>query len=421
MSTLRARLLDHALLEKTFALLAFVLPAMVHFTQPGTFAARNVLMVLCFVVLWRRREIVPAALTAPASLALAGFVAVALASIAANATDWFAALKLANWLIWFGLGFAAAFCLKRFSYALYLLPALAAAITFAACSLGGALGLIDTAGQWNNMGRLIMDYGAPTRLGMGYALALALAAGVLVCTRNRRLQAIAALLLAVMFLLLFLTASRGNILACLAVCVLALARNFRLRYLAYLAGVGAAVGLILLVLANVDGLDAIFDRAETVLTPSDNPEIMTTSVPSRLYIWRIAMDGFGDHALLGVGFNQFPMRYAENAKAFFATRPAIPKGVQVPRRTSNAHNFVLHLLVETGVPGCLLLLAFFGLVMAQGVRHRECWPVCLAFAAIFLSMQLNFNLYIWRIGYPLMFYAGVSTALAARARCTETV
>jgi O-antigen ligase len=419
MSTTFTRLFADNIPEKVFFPLAVLLPTLVHFTQPGTFALRNVLMFLGAFILWRHKEIIPAALKSPASLTLAGFVAVALASITVNGTDWFPTLKLANWLVWFGLGFAAVFCMRRFGYGLYLLPALAAVGTFVAYILAGWLGLVDTASLWNNMGRLSMDFEAPTRLGMAYSMALALAAGVLVCSHNRSLQIISALLLAAVFLLLFLTASRGNIFAGLAVCLLAGFRGFKLKHMAYLAGVAAAVGLALLVLARMGSLSAVFDRAETVLTPGDNPEIITTSVPSRLYIWRIAANGFLEHPALGVGFNQFPELYRKEAAAFFAARPKIPKEVQVPRQTSNAHNFELHLLIETGVPGCLLLLAFFGLIMAQGFRHRECWPVGLAFVAIFLSMQLNFNLYIWRIGYPLMFFAGVSTALDAKTKRPE--
>ncbi len=124
-----------------------------------------------------------------------------------------------------------------------------------------------------------------------------------------------------------------------------------------------------------------------------------TSVSIRADIWTHSMDAIGDHGLAGSGVGTFPSiyRHYEN--------PALIERTYI----NHAHNDYMEIVLETGLPGGLLLLLFLAW---WGNRAFAIWrspnaaelarAACIASAAILLHSLVD---------YPLR-TAAIATAMA---------
>ncbi len=144
----------------------------------------------------------------------------------------------------------------------------------------------------------------------------------------------------------YLTVSRGALIAASVGAVVVLASNGRLRAIVALATGSTAVLSVLLISSS--GLVG--------------NHLLNTSSTGRTQIWSLGASICSRECLTGSGFGTFPGLYRQE---FIATPSA--SGYQVAE--FKAHNVPLQLAVETGVVGLLLLLLGFGLLL------RMCWQV----------------------------------------------
>jgi O-antigen ligase len=139
------------------------------------------------------------------------------------------------------------------------------------------------------------------------------------------------------FIALFITQSRGGLVALgvtLLVAIVGLVRG-RSKQMIFIVGLSLMIFLLYL--------------AGTTLSPEHLGGIEDTSSVGRLILWGIAWNLFGSSPLFGVGLWNFPKIYGQYIQISF-----------LPPMILGTHNIYLQLLSETG--GCGFV-AFFGLII----------------------------------------------------------
>ena len=206
-----------------------------------------------------------------------------------------------------------------------------------------------TGGSVAPAGRFGNDLLGPDNEAVALLLPMLLAAGRAVTHESRRARAGYLALAALMLLGIVMTGSRGGILAAVVSgLTLALAsRQGRGRLLAY--------GALGLVAAGVVFLVHPLGIAERTVS--------TTSTSGRTDIWRVGLAACPQYCPIGAGWETFPVVYAQ-------TQASVPDAeVLVGRGGSyQAHNVILLVAIELGLPGLLLLFAVLGATVADAVR-----------------------------------------------------
>lgn len=220
--------------------------------------------------------------------------------------------------------------------------------------------------------------------------------------RSRRLRAFALVSIALIIGALFLTLSRGSLLAASAVFVLMV--SFRLLKLRqFVAATVVLVGVVLFVtpsvlsrVASLEGVAGLLFRQRVVNLEPDSSAI-------RRYVLNVATwHVFLDHPLLGVGPGQFSQHYSQ----VYGNRV----GLVEQRQSYRGHNLYLEALAETGAIGLMAFLAI-GFVIMRGLwmarrqllRNRpdlaataSAFFLCLAAYAISAIFDhLSYQRYLW--------------------------
>lgn len=209
----------------------------------------------------------------------------------------------------------------------------------------------------------------PNHVAASLLLPLALAVGTVLETRDIRLRFGGAIATILMLMTLFLTGSRGGLIA-LAVMFLYIAWRTRYR-------------IQVLALMAVAGIGSLF--APTVWDRFADKGL--TGGSGRLFIWNVGGLAFKDHWLTGAGIGAFPSAYNHE---LLATFQPIFQGWSRP-----AHNAYLSAGVELGVLGFVLLVYAWWRSWddARGNAVIEASIIGLAVASYFLDV-LVFK-YIW--------------------------
>jgi hypothetical protein len=167
---------------------------------------------------------------------------------------------------------------------------------------------------------------------------------------TRRPLAVATGVIGLLSVLVFPHARSGAFAAAVAVAFVVFERR-------RLAGVAVAAACALVVLA----VPSVRERFATSLTGEGNGE--------RIELWKTGLAAVADHPLTGVGAGRFrPDLYAS------ATTPQL-----VIENWGKAHNQLLSMAAELGVPGALAFLAMIVLL-----RRRIWWPAVVHLAALSL-------------------------------------
>lgn len=104
--------------------------------------------------------------------------------------------------------------------------------------------------------------------------------------------------------------------------------------------------------------DAFTSPASVV---NDSSRLSSGGGNGRWQLWQAAWDGVEEHPLVGLGSGSFSTYWSRNAT--------------IPGQIHNAHNLYLETLAELGIVGTLLLVAFFGALLAGAVlAARRAWP-----------------------------------------------
>jgi len=149
--------------------------------------------------------------------------------------------------------------------------------------------------------------------------------------------------------------------------------------------------------------------------------VSTTSTSGRTDIWRVGLAACPQYCPIGAGWETFPVVYAQ-------TQASVPDAeVLVGRGGSyQAHNVILLVAIELGLPGLLLLFAVLGATVADAVRLpvRLRGPPLAALlgtftAAMFLS-NLEFKFF-WMALTMVALSRNVAQGEASPATAEDTV
>lgn len=190
----------------------------------------------------------------------------------------------------------------------------------------------DVAGQ---VGRLYLTFGSsvldPNRFGASLLLPMAVTAGAFIKTRSWWIRAGLVVVFGLTFTAVYLSASRGTLVALAAMGVVAILYTKRRVILTAILGVGAAL---------------------VFLIPSELSRRLSEGTAStgtgRTDIWRVGLAAIPNHWLLGSGQGTFVTAY--NQSFFLAYQPQFLEWDRDP------HNLIISTLVELGVMGLLLLI-----------------------------------------------------------------
>jgi O-antigen ligase len=217
-----------------------------------------------------------------------------------------------------------------------------------------------------SIGTTLID---PNHVAASLLLPLALAVGTLLETRDLRLRLCSAVASFFMTWALFLTGSRGGLIA-LAIMLLYIAWRTRYRFqMLFIMALGGLASLL----------------QPTVWNRFADKGLQGGS--GRTFIWDTAKLAFKDHWMLGAGYGAFPTAYN---RELFATYQPIFQGWSRP-----AHNAFLSAAVEVGILGGIIHLYAWYRTWddTRGNVVLEATIVGLAVAAFFLDVL--FVKYIW--------------------------
>jgi len=190
-------------------------------------------------------------------------------------------------------------------------------------------------------------------------------------TERRWLRPLLALLLFWMLLVLYLTQSRGVYLAVAVMAPLLLVLRWpRLAWLTPLFLVGAV---------------ALFVGQGAQLLEALTKGSATSGIDQRIEIWQRALYAIHDFSFTGLGLGNF-----DRVVPLLYPYLLIPPGVDIP----DAHNLLLQVGADLGVPGLVMYIAFsLGLmIMAAGVvRRSRGEPLRWALAAGALTALIGFQ------------------------------
>jgi len=245
-------------------------------------------------------------------------------------------------------------------------------------------------------------FDSPNRLGSVAAMTLVIALVAAVTRRKRLTRLVSLAIAAIAAVTLLLSFSRGAMLgAAVAIALLVALRSprFGLTIAAILLAAGAVVGPFY-VAARL-GFDTGTRSGQ--LAANDN---------ERVAAWRAGIRMFASAPLTGHGYGSFQWIAADAAG---------------PMTLETAHNEVIGLLAETGLPGAASFVAIFGIVVLRSLRPNPRGRIALGVATTFVvatmfnvqSIYPPVTVVLWTaIAYGLV--AGPAPDRAGRARPTAS-
>ncbi len=208
---------------------------------------------------------------------------------------------------------------------------------------------------WNNLFENPNDFAALM------ILPLALTIAVFIGERSKLVKHTAFLGVSALPLVIFLTQSRGAILA-LAVGVFAFFVLQGKGRMKSVLTIGAVAGMLFILAPS-----SVWTRMSSLKSATESGNLSqandSRSAEQRFEIWKVAWKVHEAFPITGVGWNAYP-----NAHADFARRPGI-NGIAAGAR--DAHNTYLTLLGETGYIGFFTWMTMIGLIVAAAVRAMK--------------------------------------------------
>lgn len=207
----------------------------------------------------------------------------------------------------------------------------------------------------------------------------------------------AALILSI--LAIFLSLSRGGLIALAVTIAIGIARYRSVLTLALAAGV-----LVPLTLAIAPA--GFTDRVANLSELSGGSDaVADNALRGRVSEMRSAVDMFVDHPVTGLGAGGFPVAYPEYASRL---------GLEDSATDRNAHSLLLQQAAETGAVGLLQLAALLGVAWTSARRRgRRCDPPGQIADGVALALigYLAAGLFL-HLSYPDIFWMIVGLALA---------
>jgi probable O-glycosylation ligase (exosortase A-associated) len=207
--------------------------------------------------------------------------------------------------------------------------------------LTGALVANGSRAVWNGV------YGNPNDLAGICLLILAVALAIVVSDRDRRVRLGALATAGLVSFLIFISQSRGALIA-LGVFVVALLVRMPARQRARAAFVTGALGAVVVLFAP----SSVWERLSGLRNVTDTSNMAQVdpegSADQRLEIWKVARTIIAEHPITGVGVGAYPEEHG-----IVAVRPAFRPTARGKRDT---HSMYFNVMAETGVPGFFLFM-----------------------------------------------------------------
>jgi putative inorganic carbon (HCO3(-)) transporter len=209
---------------------------------------------------------------------------------------------------------------------------------------------------WNNM------FANPNDLAALLLGPLGLAAGLLYTERHKYIRWAALSGVALITLIVFMTQSRGGILALAAFGAWVIARQKRrLRMLPALIGVLALVAIF--------APDSVWTRLRNLGSATSSGQLVEAddqgSAEQRLEIWKVAARISGDYPFTGVGLGAYQYHHWAYARS---TEEAFKR---TSRGLRDAHSSYLTALAESGILGLILWVGIFVTAYMFAQRARR--------------------------------------------------
>lgn len=211
----------------------------------------------------------------------------------------------------------------------------------------------------------------------------------------------------VFFAALLLTGKRGHtvfiVIALYCIYYLSLTGQKASRKLPKIIGIILlSLGMFFVIVQNIPSLSIVVTRMQNFLKGDD------TSTQIRLILWKLAIDAFKSHPLIGIGWHQFYSTLSYNVGS---------------NRGFETHNVYLQLLCETGIVGFTVYLAWFLYILGISVNmykkivqnvdsqseDKFLMGFALAFQLFFVLYCFTGNpLYDWKMNVPYFMSCGIA-------------
>lgn len=283
--------------------------------------------------------------------------------------------------------------------------------------LTAVVGLVQTSPEGADVadGRLTGGIRDPNQLAAVLVPALAFATFGLAAVRSALGRWILACAAALIALALFMTESRGGLVALgvTLLAVLLLSGPLRPQALAVVFVVAAAGVAYYTLVAPPESLQRVTQFAAGGGT-------------GRTDLWSIGLEMYGDHPAFGVGAGNF--RVVEPSYAAETTN--VSRVEFILDTPKGAHNTYLHVLTELGAVGLLLFLTLIGGALVSGLRavaacaragRREAEVLARAFVVGLLGVLAAYFFISAQFEKQLWLLLGVALALSTVAKRSEPV
>jgi O-antigen ligase len=210
---------------------------------------------------------------------------------------------------------------------------------------------------WNHM------YANPNDLATLTLLALAICAGVLFTERERTVRTAALLGVGMLTLLVFMTQSRGGILALAVFALFSLKNSKRQQRMRMLVLFAAVAGVLAMFAPS-----SVWNRISALQNVTNTENLRTVdregSAEQRYEIWKVARKIIREHPVFGVGLGTYSSAHHDYALGSEFNKTA--------RGNRDTHSTYLNVIAETGyVGGAIFIGMFLTLaVHAERVRRR---------------------------------------------------
>lgn len=214
------------------------------------------------------------------------------------------------------------------------------------------------------LGRIAWNqaFSNPNDLAAFLLVPLGLSAGLLYTERQRYVRWAAMTGVVLISLIVFMTQSRGAILALAVFALVAFTRQKRkLRFLPWIALIGLTIAIF--------APDSVWSRLKNLKTATGSGDLQAAddmgSAEQRFEIWRVAGTIISRHPMTGVGLGVYPYEHWRVSRGKDETFKKTARGGR------DAHSTYLTAIAETGAPGFVFFMGIFisMYVFAQRVRR----------------------------------------------------
>jgi O-antigen ligase len=217
---------------------------------------------------------------------------------------------------------------------------------------------------WNGM------FANPNDMAAYLFLPLALAAATLYTEQKNKYVVLAAKIGCVLIpLIIFMTQSRGALLAMFVVLVIVLAgHKQRAKFIMGLVVVGAVVGIF--------APTGVWGRLGDLATSAESGQLEQAndnrSAEQRFEIWKVAAQVISENSVTGVGYGAYPLAH------MLAARREVFEESRIARGARDAHSTYLEAAAEVGIPGFIVWVMIFiptySLALRARKRFKTIWP-----------------------------------------------